>query len=435
MAFQSHRDRRADIANALLAWYDCHRRDLPWRAPPGECTDPYKVWLSEIMLQQTTVAAVKPYFEAFLSRWPNVAHLSQASRDEVLRQWAGLGYYSRAHNLHACAKIVAEKLDGTFPVTETALLRLPGVGPYTAAAIAAIAFGQPAAAVDGNIERVVARLFAIKTPLPGAKTSIRAKARQLVPRDRPGDFTQAMMDLGAILCTPRNPCCNVCPLRNFCLGHASGDVVLPRKAARPKRPIRQGAIFIVEREDGAVLVRSRPPKGLLGGMAEFPGTAWERHFDARAAIRHAPVEAVYRKLEHKVAHSFTHFALTLEIYVAEVPDRQRAPAGCRFVPRRELDREAFPSVMRKVIEAVRFDEARGQGSVKPLKVPSTEQRQEGELAQAGSRRARGSSAFGTSRLTPFASRFPEMANHLFGIVLGEHTVCGRRLHSITSTIW
>jgi A/G-specific adenine glycosylase len=361
MAFQSHRERRPDITDALLAWYDCHRRDLPWRAPPGECADPYKVWLSEIMLQQTTVAAVKPYFEAFLSRWPSIAQLSQASRDEVLRQWAGLGYYSRARNLHLCAKIVAEKLDSSFPVIETALLRLPGIGPYTAAAIAAIAFGQSAAAVDGNIERVVARLFAIKTPRPGAKTSIRARARQLVPRNRPGDFTQAMMDLGATLCTPKNPSCNICPLQNFCLGHASGDPgALPRKAPRPKRAIRQGAVFFIEREDGAVLVRSRLPKGLLGGMTEFPGTAWESQFDAGAAMKHAPVEADYRKLERRVAHSFTHFALTLEIYVAKAPKRQRAPAGCRFVPRRELDKEAFPSVMRKVIEAVQLEEARGQ---------------------------------------------------------------------------
>ena len=366
MAFQSHRDRRADIADALLAWYDCHRRELPWRAPPGECTDPYKVWLSEIMLQQTTVAAVKPYFEAFLSRWPSVAHLSQASRDEVLRQWAGLGYYSRAHNLHACAKIVAEKFDGNFPGTETALLRLPGVGPYTAAAIAAIAFGQPAAAVDGNIERVVARLFAIKTPLPEAKTSIRAKARQLVPHSRPGDFTQAMMDLGAILCTPKNPSCNICPLGNFCLGHASGDpAALPRRVPPRKRPIRQGAIFFVEREDGTILVRTRPQKGLLGGMTTFPGTAWESQFDSDNAQRYAPVEAIYLRLEHKVAHSFTHFALTLEIYVAKVSERQRAPVGCRFVPRRELDREALPTVMRKVIEAVQLDEARRHGSQKP----------------------------------------------------------------------
>src|ERR1700730_5353168 len=230
MAFQLRRAPRADIADALLAWYDCHRRDLPWRARPCECADPYRVWLSEIMLQQTTVAAVKPYFLAFLSRWPSVAHLSQASRDEILRQWAGLGYYSRAHNLHSCAKIVAEKLGGNFPVTETELLRLPGVGPYTAAAIAAIAFGQPAAAVDGNIERGVARLFGIKKPLPEAKACMRTKARKLVPHSRPGDFTQAMMDLGAILCTPKNPSCNICPLRNFCLGHASGDPgVLPRK--------------------------------------------------------------------------------------------------------------------------------------------------------------------------------------------------------------
>ena len=242
MAFEMRRDPHADITKALLAWYDCHRRDLPWRAPPGERADPYKVWLSEIMLQQTTVAAVKPYFAAFLSRWPSVAHLSQASGDEVLRQWAGLGYYSRARHLHACAKIVVEQFAGKYPATEAALLNLPGIGPYTAAAIAAIAFGQHATAVDGNIERVVARLFAIETPLPAAKARIKAKASQLVSRARPGDFTQAMMDLGAIVCSPKNPSCDVCPLQNFCLGHASGDPgALPRKAPRQKRPIRHGA--------------------------------------------------------------------------------------------------------------------------------------------------------------------------------------------------
>src|SRR5262245_25311348 len=207
MGSKSHCVPHTDITEALLAWYDCHRRDLPWRAPPGKRAEPYKVWLSEIMLQQTTVAAAKPFFEAFLSRWPSVAHLSRASGGEVMRQWAGLGYYSRARHLHASAKIVAQKFGGKFPETEAALLDLPGIGPYTAAAIAAIAFGQHATAVDGNIERVVARLFAIKSPLPAAKTRIKAKASQLVPRERPGDFTQAMMDLGATICAPKSPSC------------------------------------------------------------------------------------------------------------------------------------------------------------------------------------------------------------------------------------
>jgi A/G-specific adenine glycosylase len=369
MAFEVRRDPPADTTKALLAWYDGHRRELPWRAPPGARPDPYQVWLSEIMLQQTTVAAVKPYFAAFLMRWPSVAHLSQASGNEVLREWAGLGYYSRARNLHACAKIVAEEFGGEFPRTESALLQLPGIGPCTAAAIAAIAFGEPAAAVDGNIARVVARLFAIRTPLPAAKARIKAKASQLVPRERPGDFTQALMDLGATLCFPKNPSCKSCPLQSFCLAHASGDpAALPHKAPRRKKPVRHGAIFFIQRADGAVLVRTRPPNGLLGGMTEFPGTGWELQFDASKAAKHAPVEATYRKLDQAVSHSFTHFALRLEIFMAEVPARQCTPENCRFVPRQGLAKEAFPSVMRKVLAAVRLDDLRGQGPVKPLKV-------------------------------------------------------------------
>jgi A/G-specific adenine glycosylase len=359
MVFPTRCAARSDITDTVLAWYDCHRRDLPWRARPGERADPYKVWLSEIMLQQTTVAAVKPYFEAFLSRWPSVAHLSRASVDEVMRLWAGLGYYARARRLHGCAKIVAENFAGKFPETEAALLKLPGVGPYTAAAITAIAFGQHATAVDGNIARVVARLFGIVTPLPAAMGCIKAKANQLVARERPGDFTQAMMDLGATLCSPKNPSCEICPLQNFCLGWASGDPgTLPRKAPRRKRPIRFGAVFFIEREDGAVLVRTRPPDGLLGGMSEFPGTAWKLEFDSSKAAKRAPAEAVYRKLDQVVSHTFTHFALRLEIFVAKVPARQRAPKDCRFVPRGGLDKEAFPSVMRKVLAAAHQNDGR-----------------------------------------------------------------------------
>jgi A/G-specific adenine glycosylase len=341
------------IAAAALAWYDGHRRELPWRAPPGARPDPYVVWLSEIMLQQTTVAAVKPYFAAFLARWPSVQHLARADIGEVMREWAGLGYYSRARHLHGCANIVAEEFGGEFPRTEAALLQLPGIGPYTAAAIAAIAFGEPAAAVDGNIARVIARLFAIGTPPPAAKARTKARASRLVPRERPGDFTQALMDLGATLCSPKNPSCDSCPLQSFCLGHASGDpAALPRKAPQRKKPVRHGAVFFIQREDGAVLVRTRPANGLLGGMTELPGTRWDLHFDASKAAKYAPVEATYRKLDQAVSHSFTHFALRLEIFMAEVPARQCAPENCRFVPRHGLAKEAFPSVMRKVLAAV-----------------------------------------------------------------------------------
>jgi A/G-specific adenine glycosylase len=354
MAFKTSLDARDAAAATLLAWYDRHRRDLPWRALPGEPADPYKVWLSEIMLQQTTVTAVKPYFLGFLARWPNVGRLAQASGEEVMRAWAGLGYYSRARNLHACAKIVAGPLNGKFPDTEAGLQGLPGVGPYTAAAVAAIAFGRPAAAIDGNAERVLSRLYSISTPLPAAKSEIRAKAAATVPVERPGDFAQAMMDLGAVICSPKHPSCDICPLLKFCRGYASGcPESLPRKAPRRARPLRQGAVFFVRRRDGAVLVRTRPPKGLLGGMTEIPGTDWEIHFDAASAARQSPVEASYRKLDKGVSHAFTHFALRLDIYVAEVASKRRAPAGYRFVPECGLDREAFPSVMRKIIEAVR----------------------------------------------------------------------------------
>ncbi|MGH6936971.1 MAG: A/G-specific adenine glycosylase, partial [Methylocella sp.] len=286
MAFKTSLDTRAGATAALLAWYDRHRRELPWRALPGEPADPYKVWLSEVMLQQTTVTAVKPYFLGFLARWPNVGLLAQANGKEVMRAWAGLGYYSRARNLHACAKIIAARFGGEFPDTEAALRGLPGIGAYTAAAIAAIAFGRPAAAIDGNTERVLARLFSIDTPLPAAKSEIRAKAAAMVPVERPGDFAQAMMDLGAVICGPKRPSCGICPLLKFCRGHALGcPKSLPRKAPRRERPLRQGAVFFVRRRDGAVLVRTRPPTGLLGGTTEIPGTGWEVHFDAASAAR------------------------------------------------------------------------------------------------------------------------------------------------------
>ena len=356
MAFKTRFDARAGPAAALLAWYDRHRRDLPWRALPGEAADPYMVWLSEIMLQQTTVTAAKPYFLGFIARWPNAGLLAEARGEEVMRAWAGLGYYSRARNLHACAKIIAGPLNGKFPDTEAGLQRLPGIGPYTAAAIAAIAFGRPAAAIDGNAERVLARLHAIEAPLPAARSEIKAKALKMVPAERPGDFAQAVMDLGATICAPRHPSCGICPLLKFCRGHASGcPESLPRKAPRRERPLRLGAAFFVRRRDGAVLVRTRPEKGLLGGMTELPGTAWKTDFDAAAAASQAPIGASYRKLDKGVSHAFTHFGLRLDIYVAEVANTRRAPAGYRFVPDCGLDQEAFPSVMRKVIDAVRDD--------------------------------------------------------------------------------
>jgi len=341
----------AGPASALLAWYDRHRRDLPWRAPPGARADPYLVWLSEIMLQQTTVAAVKPYFAAFRSRWPDVAALAAAPVEAVMQQWAGLGYYARARNLHACAAAVVAQYGGQFPATEAELRRLPGIGPYTAAAIAAIAFGEPAVAVDGNIERVVARLHAIDTPLPAAKPLIKEHAAALLARARPGDFTQALMDLGATICTPRRPVCRLCPLTDFCRAAARlSPEDWPRKAAKPARPERGGAAFFLRRGDD-VLLRTRPARGLLGGMSEVPGTLWTNDYNLADALRDAPMLADYSRLDSRVSHQFTHFNLTLDIFVADVGHGAKAPPGCRWV--KDIDAEALPSVMRKIVAAVR----------------------------------------------------------------------------------
>lgn len=328
-------------AEALLAWYDAHRRALPWRAPPGARADPYRVWLSEIMLQQTTVAAVIAYYERFTARWPDVAALAAAPEAEILAAWAGLGYYSRARNLIAAARrLAAEGLPGD----EAGWRALPGVGPYTAAAIAAIAHDQPAVVVDGNVERVVARLAAIETPLPAGRKEIVAAAALVSPVRRPGDYAQAMMDLGAIVCTPRAPACGACPLAGFCKARAQGRAAdLPRRAPRAVRPERRGAVFVARRADGAVLVRSRPPRGLLGGMTEFPGTDWTA---TPAGTDAAPLKLDWRG-RGNIRHVFTHFALTLDVYVAAAPQSAATPAGCRWVGENALAAEALPSLMRK----------------------------------------------------------------------------------------
>ncbi len=340
---------KPDAARRLLAWYDAHARVLPWRAAPGTRPDPYRVWLSEIMLQQTTVPAVKSYFETFIAKWPSVEALAAASLDDVLRAWAGLGYYARARNLHACAQRVAAAHGGTFPETEAALRALPGIGPYTAAAIAAIAFGGRHAAVDGNVERVISRYHAIETPLPQSKPEIRERAQALVPERRAGDFAQAMMDLGATICTPRQPNCALCPWARDCRGRIAGIAAsLPRKAEKKAIPLRKGVCFWIERADGAVLLRRRPEKGLLGGMMEVPSTAWGQAPPEPA--REAPVTAQWQRLPGKVEHTFTHFHLELEVWRAtdggvETPRDE----AYRWTPRRELAGEALPSVMRKVI--------------------------------------------------------------------------------------
>lgn len=335
---------------ALLAWYDRHQRRLPWRAPPGEVQEPYRVFLSEIMLQQTTVVTVQPYYAAFLQRWPTVKALAASSLDEVLSRWAGLGYYARARNLHACAVAVVERHGGRFPSSEAELLALPGIGPYTAAAIASIAFDQRAAPVDGNWERVISRLFAVEEPLPKAKPRLRALGVALLPDARFGDFAQAMMDLGATICTPRKPACVICPWQDNCEARAEGAPErFPLKIAKAVRPTRRGIAFLCVRADGAVLVRSRAMKGLLGGMTEVPSTPWETDEGLNPAA-HAPLSAQWKALNTGVTHVFSHFALELTVWRADLPQNTPAPEGHRWVTADDFDAQAFPSVMRKVLE-------------------------------------------------------------------------------------
>jgi A/G-specific adenine glycosylase len=342
----------------LLAWYDRHRRKLLWRAAPGEAADPYHVWLSEIMLQQTTTKAVAPYFAKFLARWKDVQALAAAPLSEVLSAWAGLGYYARARNLHACARVVVERHDGRFPQNENALRELPGIGSYTAAAIAAIAFNAPATPVDGNVERVVARLFAVSAPLPQAKTELQRLARTLTPARRPGDFAQAMMDLGATICTPKRPACGLCPWMESCAGYRSGNPALfpLRKPKREGLP-RRGAAFVALREDGFLLVRTRPTNGLLGGMTEVPTSDWSADFEETNASEGAPrFHAIARsgacqwhRVPAPVRHVFTHFPLELSVYWAKISAAAPAPAGTRWIECGKIAQEALPSLMRKVV--------------------------------------------------------------------------------------
>jgi A/G-specific adenine glycosylase len=340
-------------ARTLLAWYDRHRRVLPWRARKGERTEPYRVWLSEIMLQQTTVKAVAPYYARFLSRWPTVDALAAADLEDVLREWAGLGYYARARNLHVCAREVAEKHGGVFPTNEAGLLTLPGVGPYTAAAIAAIAYDAPALPIDGNIERVVSRLFALEEELLVAKPRLRELADSIKPTHRFGDFAQALMDLGATICTPKKPACSLCPWNDACAAFKRGDQeTFPRKAPKREGALRQGAAFVVVREDNRILLQRRPAKGLLGGMSEVPGSEWRADLNVDEAKRSAPklgTTLKWRRPPGAVNHVFTHFPLALTVFVAAAPRDAKAPKGGRWAAIDKLGQEALPNVMRKVI--------------------------------------------------------------------------------------
>ena len=342
----------ADRPALLLAWYDRHRRALPWRPRQGMRADPYAVWLSEIMLQQTGVKTVGPYFEKFLARWPDVASLGRASLDDVLRMWAGLGYYSRARNLHACAAAVLRDHGGVFPDTEEGLRALPGIGPYTAAAIAAIAFDRRTMPVDGNIERVVSRLYAIEEQLPKAKPVIQKLAATLLADSRAGDSAQALMDLGASICTPKKPACGLCPLFEACAARHRGDQeTFPRKMPKKTGELRRGAAFVVTCGD-QLLLRTRPEKGLLCGMTEVPGSDWRAAQEDEDALKQAPRLAGVTRWHRKVGvvtHVFTHFPLELVVYTAHVPARTRAPKDMRWAPIATLMGEALPNVMRKVI--------------------------------------------------------------------------------------
>jgi A/G-specific adenine glycosylase len=335
------------IASDLLAHYDVHARKLPWRAPPGaNATDPYRVWLSEVMLQQTTVAAVGPYFAKFTQRWPDVAALAAEEDAEVMAAWAGLGYYARARNLLACARAVAGEHGGVFPDTEEGLRALPGVGAYTAAAVAAIAFGRRAVVVDANVERVVARLFAIDIPLPGGRTEIRAATDRITPDARAGDFAQAMMDLGATICPARNPACGICPLRQDCAAFLTADpAAFPVKAAKKAKPHRLGHGWWIERPDGHVWLVRRPDKGMLGGMRALPSSDWNDAPDATP-----PLAARWHRAAEPVIHVFTHFSLALTVHQAHVGQDAMPPGEGEWWPVAEIGRAGLPTLFARAAE-------------------------------------------------------------------------------------
>jgi A/G-specific adenine glycosylase len=336
------------LARQLLTWYDAHARIMPWRVAPadralGVKPDPYRIWLSEVMLQQTTVAAVRDYFHRFTARWPDVGALAAADDAQVMGEWAGLGYYARARNLLACARAVVAHHGGHFPTTRDGLLTLPGIGPYTAAAISAIAYDLPETVVDGNVERVMARMFAVSAPLPGAKPALTTLAGSLTPTDRPGDYAQAVMDLGATICTPRKPACGICPWVHPCMAREQGIAAsLPRKMPKIATPTREGTVWIARRADGAMLLERRADKGLLGGMLGWPGSDWD------GGGGDAPLAVAWERAG-EVRHTFTHFQLVLTVMVAEVERKARALRGA-FHPHDDFRPADLPTVMRKAYD-------------------------------------------------------------------------------------
>ncbi|KIC22172.1 MULTISPECIES: A/G-specific adenine glycosylase [unclassified Leisingera] len=341
----------ATMSEELLAWYDVHAREMPWRVGPasraaGIRPDPYRIWLSEVMLQQTTVAAVREYFLRFTSRWPTVLDLAAAEDTDVMSEWAGLGYYARARNLLKCARAVAQDHGGSFPDSYEGLLKLPGIGPYTAAAIASIAFDRAETVLDGNVERVMARVHDIHDPLPGAKPVLKDRAAELTPVQRPGDYAQAVMDLGATICTPRNPACGICPWRGPCAARVAGTAAeLPKKTPKKPKPTRQGIVYLAESADGTWLLERRPDKGLLGGMLGWPGSDW-----SDAPVPNPPFEADWQELAGEVRHTFTHFHLILRIMTAELPGGFNQSAEQELISRHHFRPSSLPTVMRKAFD-------------------------------------------------------------------------------------
>ena len=356
--------KRNTIVERTLRWWDGNRRDLTWRARPGETPDPYRVWLSEVLLQQTTAQTATPYFQTFIEKWPTVEHLAAAPGEAVIAAFAGLGYYSRALNLHACAKEIARR-GGRFPSEEAELRALPGIGEYTAAAVAAIAFGRRAAPVDGNVSRVLARLLALEQPIREAKKQIAAAARALAPSGRAGDFAQALMDVGAMICRPRNPLCSACPLSGDCAALRSGaPEAFPRRLAAKPKPLRAGAVFFAHRADGAFLARRRPPRGLLASTVELPGTAWTFEGAEKGWRGDVPVAARWRRLAGAVEQVFTHFALRLTVYVAAFEGA--APEGHFWVALDAVRDAGLSNVMRKaIVHAIERDSIDGLFAAPP----------------------------------------------------------------------